>query len=98
MTINGDVAGGVRGVPEGKVPVQAGRAGASLRASTHSASVAVPRSDGVEVSEEGRALARSSALTPERIDEVRQRILQGAYDQAGVIEAVARRILLSGDL
>jgi hypothetical protein len=52
----------------------------------------------VEVSEEGRALARNSALTPERINEVRQRILQGAYDQAGVIEAVARRILLSGDL
>lgn len=98
MTINGDVAGGVRGVPEGKVPVQVGRAGVSPRASTPSASVAVPRSDGVEVSEEGRALARNSALTPERIDEVRQRILQGAYDQTAVIEVVARRILLSGDL
>lgn len=98
MTINGDVAGGVRGVPQGKAPLQAGRTGPSARESAPSASVAVPRGDGVEVSQEGRALARGAALTPERIDEVRLRILQGAYDQAGVVEAVARRLQLSGDL
>lgn len=94
MTINGDVTGGVRGIPERDqpVPVQAGRTSAA------SQSVAAPRHDGVDVSAEGRALSRGAALTPERIAEVRQRILRGAYDQASVVEAVARRILQSGDL
>jgi hypothetical protein len=44
------------------------------------------------------ALAARPPLTRERIDAIRQRILTGAYDSAGVVEQVARRIIGSGDL
>ena len=98
MTINGDVTRGVRGVSEREAAGPAGRTNVASPASASQMSAAAPRRDGVEMSAEGRALARGATLTPERIDEVRQRIIQGAYDQASVVEAVARRILHSGDL
>jgi hypothetical protein len=94
MIINGDVSGGVRGVPERELSVLTPGA----KDAAESRSVMAPRNDGVEVSAEGRALAMGTALTPERIYDIRQRILQGAYDQTYVVEAVARRILQSGDL
>lgn len=37
-------------------------------------------------------------LAPERIAEVRRRILEGAYDSADVAGRVAERILRGGDL
>jgi hypothetical protein len=44
------------------------------------------------------ALAARPPLTQERVAAIRQRILTGAYDAAGVVEQVARCILGSGDL
>ena len=68
------------------------------------AAIAPDRSDRVEISDAGRALAaregtgESSALSPERIAELRQRVLDGAYDSLEVVDEVARRILGARDL
>jgi hypothetical protein len=62
------------------------------------------RSDKVQISDAGRALSargsdRATAdLDPARAASVRHRILSGAYDAVQVVDAVARRILASGDL
>lgn len=63
----------------------------------------VPRqSDAVQISDAGRALAardgKASSLTPERTAQIRQRVLDGAYNSLAVIDQVASRILDSGDL
>lgn len=67
------------------------------------ASSAVDRSDKVQISDAGRALAardgdESSGVDPARADRIRGRILSGAYDTLEVVDAVARRLLDSGDL
>lgn len=64
---------------------------------------AIDRSDKVQISDAGRALAardgdESSGLDPARADRIRGRILSGAYDTLEVVDAVARRLLDSGDL
>lgn len=62
-----------------------------------------PKQDTVTFSEAGRALAggtaaeRSSAST-ERVAEVRQRILAGAYNTAEMAGEVAKRLMARGDL
>jgi hypothetical protein len=64
------------------------------------------RSDKVEISDAGRALAArdgqetqaSSGLDPARADRIRGRVLSGAYDTLEVVDTVARRLLGSGDL
>lgn len=40
----------------------------------------------------------ASGLSPERVAEIRLNIRQGTYETAEVLEAVARRIVASGDL
>ena len=57
--------------------------------------------DKVQISEAGRELAAkasSGSLTPERISEVRERILSGAYNSLEVVDQVARKMLASGDI
>lgn len=69
-------------------------------------STGADRSDKVQISDAGRALAArdgqgaqgSSSLDPARADQIRGRVLSGAYDTLEVVDAVARRILDSGDL
>lgn len=60
------------------------------------------RLDRVEISSAGRARAeRIEPTTPGQVDrlaQIRQRVLQGAYDADGVVADVARRILDRGDL
>jgi hypothetical protein len=64
------------------------------------------RSDKVEISDAGRALAArggqdtqaTSTLDPARADRIRGRVLSGAYDTLAVVDTVARRLLGSGDL
>jgi hypothetical protein len=62
------------------------------------------RSDKVQISDAGRALAArdgdrtSTDLDPARAASVRQLVLNGAYDTVEVVDAVARRLLASGDL
>ncbi|MDQ8154814.1 MAG: flagellar biosynthesis anti-sigma factor FlgM [Gemmatimonadota bacterium] len=61
------------------------------------AASAKPR-DSVEISDAGRALAGSETLSTERVAELRQRILSGAYNATQVVDTVARRILQRGDI
>lgn len=49
--------------------------------------------DRVELSETGKALSRATALSPEQVTAIRGRIAEGAYNDARVLDAVARRIL-----
>jgi anti-sigma28 factor (negative regulator of flagellin synthesis) len=60
----------------------------------------VERQDTVEISEAGRAKAAelSSSTGPERLKEIRERVLRGAYDTDAVVAHVARRILELGDV
>jgi hypothetical protein len=64
---------------------------------------AVDRSDKVQISDAGRALAArdgdaTSGLSPARAASIRGRVLSGAYDTLEVVDSVARRLLDSGDL
>ena len=60
------------------------------------------RVDRVEISTAGKARAAETAAAPNaraaRLQDIRERILQGAYDTDEVVDEVARRILDRGDL
>ena len=57
------------------------------------------RVDTVEISDAGRAKASESTSTRRsRLQEIRERILRGAYDTDQIVAEVARRILDRGDL
>lgn len=67
----------------------------------------VQRADQVNISDAGRALATSGAdngdtdaarLDSRRTDEIRSRILSGAYNSLDMADNVARSIMRSGDL
>lgn len=57
-------------------------------------------SDSVQISDAGRRLSAEAreALDPERVTELRQKVLSGAYNTLDVVDQVARRILTRGDL
>ena len=83
-------------------PVADTAASDAVRAVTLTPS-SVDRSDKVSISDAGRALAAredgdSMALDPARAERIRERVLSGAYDTLEVVDAVARRLLDSGDL
>ncbi len=67
---------------------------------------AVPKVDRVEISDAGRALAAkngpdanaSRGMSAERIAELRQRVMSGAYNSLEVVDQVARRMLDAGDV
>jgi hypothetical protein len=54
--------------------------------------------DSVAISPAARARAAHAALSPERMQHIRQQISSGAYGAPQVVDAVARRILQRGDL
>ncbi|MDF1506162.1 flagellar biosynthesis anti-sigma factor FlgM [Roseisolibacter sp. H3M3-2] len=62
------------------------------------------RSDSVQISDAGRALAgteggeRTGSASAERLAELRQKVLEGAYNSVQVVDQVAQRILKSGDV
>jgi negative regulator of flagellin synthesis FlgM len=59
------------------------------------------RSDSVQISDAGRAMSTgeaSGSLTPERVAELRRRVLEGAYNANHVVNQVAQRILERGDV
>jgi hypothetical protein len=64
----------------------------------------VDKSDKVQISDAGRALAArgetadTSSVDPSRTARIRGRVLSGAYDTLEVVDAVARRLVDSGDL
>ena len=53
--------------------------------------------DSVEISAAGLAASKGATLNDQRIAQIRQNVLQGAYDSSNVVEQVARKILTSGD-
>ncbi len=74
-----------------------------------STAAAAPRSDQVQISSAGRALASQAAisaghaaeaegLSPARVAEIRGRILQGAYNSVEIVDQVARKMLERGDI
>lgn len=81
-------AGGPRALPVGKPKVED--------------TAQVEKRDRVEISDAGRAraakLERLSQLDPERVAELRRRILSGAYDADEVVAEVARRLIERGDV
>jgi hypothetical protein len=63
--------------------------------------------DRVEISEAGRALSAQSApeatgagdeLSTDRLTELRQRVLSGAYNSLEMVDQVARRMIQRGDI
>jgi negative regulator of flagellin synthesis FlgM len=54
--------------------------------------------DSVEISAAGLARSKDAVLTEQRIAQIRQNVLQGAYDSSHVVDQVAKKILASGDL
>ncbi len=69
------------------------------------ANTAVPaKSDSVTISTSGRSLVgrleadANSTFDPERVAELRTKVLTGAYNTLDVVDQVARRILTRGDL
>jgi anti-sigma28 factor (negative regulator of flagellin synthesis) len=58
------------------------------------------KSDSVQISDMGRRLntEQANALNPERVAELRTKVLTGAYNTLDVVDQVARRILTRGDL
>ena len=71
-----------------------------------SSAVSSERNDKVSISEAGRALSAQASSRPdetrelsqERIAQIRQRVLEGAYNSVSVVEEVARRMLERGDI
>lgn len=63
------------------------------------------RQDSVSISDAGRTLSGSptsatstGSLTPERVADLRKKVLEGAYNSTHVVDAVAKRLLSSGDV
>lgn len=74
-------------------------------AAAPAAPAAGARQDSVAISDAGRALSGGAAsgksaasLTPERVAELRKKVLEGAYNSTHVVDAVAKRLLSSGDI
>ncbi len=67
---------------------------------------AVSKVDRVEISDAGRALAAKggsdagapAGMSAERLAELRQRVMSGAYNSLEVVDQVARRMLDVGDI
>ncbi|MGI8547862.1 MAG: hypothetical protein ACR2M1_11080 [Gemmatimonadaceae bacterium] len=67
----------------------------------------IRRVDDVQISDAGHVLsgagpsvddAKASDLDPSRVDEIRSRILSGAYNSLEMADHVARSLMRSGDL
>ena len=88
--------------PESVKPTGAPAGAAST--SPVSPSSAPKRSDQVQISDAGRALAgelqggASTGLSAERTAELRRKVLEGAYSSMSVVDQVAQRILDRGDI
>jgi anti-sigma28 factor (negative regulator of flagellin synthesis) len=62
------------------------------------------KSDSVQISDAGRSMAgrlekqQQDAFDPERVAELRTKVLNGAYNTLDVVDQVARRIISRGDI
>jgi hypothetical protein len=81
-------------------------AGAEEEPSVGAGPAPVIRSDTIPISATRRTLAAQTVphdggrvgLTPERAEEIRQRIMRNAYDSLDMVDQVARRMLVRGEL
>ena len=84
-------------------PSGAGGSAAPARGSDAPAQPVAPvspvgvRSDSVEISDYGRSLSVAET-DPERVAELRRKVYEGAYNSLDLVDHVARRIIMSGDL
>jgi anti-sigma28 factor (negative regulator of flagellin synthesis) len=88
--------------PGSITPGGADRGTSPRRAETAAATPERSSPDTVSFSDEARALASGTstraAASSERVEDVKQRVLLGAYNTAEMAGEVAKRILLRGDL
>lgn len=62
------------------------------------------KSDSVQISDAGRSMSgrvaadSKNTFDPERVAELRTKVLTGAYNSLDIVDQVARRILSRGDL
>lgn len=101
MKVNNGNSGPIR--PDGpREPSAARGASKTPVAGGRTTPAPVDRLDRVEISNAGRALASKVEPLPrgteDRIAQIRQRVLAGAYDTDTVVADVARRIIERGDL
>ncbi len=101
MKINSNSGSTIR--PASVTPSSTDKLEKSSVSPSSAVTTAAGRNDKVQISDAGRALAARdgsapSSLNPERAAQIRQRVLDGAYNSLGVVDEVARRILNSGDL
>ena len=98
MKINGSIFDPLR--PDRATP---GPTPAESRPTEPAPTPGAVKSDSVQFSTAGRSLAGSlqgaqDAFDPERVAELRNKVLTGAYNTLDVVDQVARRILSRGDL
>jgi negative regulator of flagellin synthesis FlgM len=95
MKINGGYFEPLRPTPNGTPAVQR-----PVQDVPQPNAVRPSRSDSVQISSEGRRMQaqQAEAFDPERIAELRTKVLTGAYNTLDVVDQVARRILTRGDL
>ena len=83
-------------------PGAADRGTSTRRTETTATTSERPKQDTVSFSDEARALASGTstraAASSERVEDVKQRVLLGAYNTAEMAGEVAKRILQRGDL
>ena len=100
MRINGSIFDPLR--PDRVTPN--GSPSVSRPAEAGGQSTGSAKSDSVQISDAGRSMAgrlereQDDTLAPERVAELRQKVLTGAYNTLDVVDQVARRILTRGDL
>ena len=95
MKVNGGSGGPIR--PDAAQGTRSTAAEGAGRQKQPAAPAQPGRSDSVEISDAGRAKSVTGA-NAERLQEIRARVLQGAYDGDAVVAEVARRILDRGDV
>ena len=101
MRINGGIFDPLR--PDRAAPASSPSPGRPTTSPTQSDAPASPKSDSVSFSSAGRALAGrvasvDAAFDPERVAELRTRVMTGAYNTLDIVDQVARRMLTRGDL
>lgn len=97
MTINNIGSDGVR--REGSIPAEKMESGDDPQRVVQDIA-RVERADRIDISVEGRALAAAGAagVSPDRLEQVRERLANGFYDASQVADEVASGLLASGDL
>lgn len=99
MRINGTTYEPIR--PDRGTPLPAGGDARGGEGTPSGAAPSTPsRSDSVQFSDIGRRLSASQAdsMDPERVQQLRAKVMEGAYNSLDMVEQVARRVLSSGDV